>query len=657
MSAATRTTALLALLIALGYGTALRNEFVFDDRIFMQRDPRVQSLSSLPRLFVEPLWGFVDEHGRSTLHQYYRPFQLVPLAATSTFSGGAAWPCQLLDLALHLLNAVLVWVLAAQLGLAGWPALLAAALFAVWPAYSEMVLWVANVSGLGATAATLAILAVHASPSGARLGGRLATGLLFLAGLFCKETAVVAPAMMVAQDVLFPQARGPARLKRALADYAPFVPAFAVYAGLRVHALGGWIPGIEQVPLTRWELLLNGVALVPQYATTFLWPVGLTMYHDFHPVRAVGPRVWAGTALVAAGALAVALAWRRAPVVALGLLWAGTGAAPQLLVRWPELNVFAERYLYLPAVGIFIALAWTVRKASPRAVAAVAVPLLGLAVVTDARRTLEWRDELVLYRKTLAPGVRAPMIRNNLAVRLMEEGRLDEGIAVAEELLRVDAKFPRASYNLGLLYMKKGMDEPAAAAFERALQVEPGEPGALLNLGYLRDRQGRREEAAAHYLRLVTLLPRHADGWHNLAVVAMEAEQWGNARLAATRVREISPDDAAMGRLLAQLGDRLPRRRAPGDPPHAETVRRCDAARRVAAEGRHDDAVYMLRAAAWLDEASPLPHHYLANVHFLAGRRRLAARAEREALARDPGNALYRRNLGALRRAIPAPAK
>jgi tetratricopeptide (TPR) repeat protein len=463
--------------------------------------------------------------------------------------------------------------------------------------------------------------------------------------------------MVAAYDVLVARDRGLARLRRAVADYAPFVPAFAVYAALRLHALGGWVPGLAQVPLTRWELALNAVALVPQYVTTFLWPVGLTMYYDFDAVRTVGPRVWAGLAVIVGGALGVALARRRAPVVALGLVWAAIGVAPQLLVRWPELNVFAERYLYLPAVGLFIALAWTVRTMPPRAVAAVAVPLVALAVVADARRTPDWRDELVLYAKTLAPGVRAPMIRNNLAVRLLEEGRLDEGIAVAEELIRIDAKFRRAAYNLGLLYMRKGMDEPAAAAFERALAVEPGDPGALLNLGYVRDRQGRRDEAAARYLRLVTLLPRHADGWHNLAVVAMEAEQWGNARFAAERAREIAPTDPAIGRVLARIGDHPPRRRTPGEAPHAETIHRCEAGREAAADGRYDDAVYALRAASWLDEASPLPFHYLANVHFLAGHPRLAARAEREALARDPENALYRRNLAALRRAIPAPAK
>jgi len=654
---ATRTTALLAVLVALAYGAALRNDFVFDDRIFMQRDARVRSLASVPRLFVEPLWGFVDEHGRGTLHQYYRPLQLVPLAATSTFFGGAAWPCQLLDLALHLANAVLVSGLATALGLGRRPAVLAAALFAVWPAHSEMVLWVANVSGLGATAATLAVLRLHAAPVGGRLAGRAATGVLFLVGLFFKETAAVTPAMMLVQDVLFPPVRGRARVRRALADYAPFVPAFACYAAFRLHALGGWVPGLDRVPLTRTELLLSAVALVPQYVTTFLRPVGLTMYHDFEPSRAVDPRVWAGLAAIGGWAVAVALARRRAPVVALGLLWAAVGVAPQLLVRWPELNVFAERYLYLPAAGLFLALAWTVRRVPPRVVAAVAVPVVALAVVADARRTPDWRDELVLYRKTLAPGVRAPMIRNNLAVRLLEEGRIDEGIAVAEALVRLDAKFPRASYNLGLLYMKKGMDEAAAAAFERALDADPGDPGALLNLGYLRDRQGRRHEAAERYLRLVTRLPRHVDAWHNLAVLAMETEQWGNARAAADRALALAPDDGALAALRARIGDRPPRRRTRDDPVHGETLRRCAAARKLADEGRRDDAVLALRAAAWLDEASPLPHHYLANVQWLAGRPRLAARAEREALVRDPGNALYRRNLAALRRAIAAPAK
>jgi hypothetical protein len=113
MPTVSRSTAVLILtaLVFIAYGPSLGNELVFDDRIFMEHDPRLRSLDQATRLFVEPLWGFTDDDGRSYAHQYYRPLQTFPLALSRAAFGEAAWPSHLLNLIVHWLNVLMVCAL------------------------------------------------------------------------------------------------------------------------------------------------------------------------------------------------------------------------------------------------------------------------------------------------------------------------------------------------------------------------------------------------------------------------------------------------------------------------------------------------------------------------------------------------------------------
>ena len=145
--------------------------------------------------------------------------------------------------------------------------------------------------------------------------------------------------------------------------------------------------------------------------------------------------------------------------------------------------------------------------------------------------------------------------------------------------------------------------------------------------------------------------PAFAEAWYNLAVVAVELGQYGNARMALDEVLARSPDDRQARALLEQVDRSGAGVRAVSADVSAATERRCAVAKRAVDEGRYADAIVWLQVAAWFDEESPLPHHYLANVYYLTGRLAEATRHQREALARAPQNELYQRNLAALEEA------
>jgi tetratricopeptide (TPR) repeat protein len=247
-------------------------------------------------------------------------------------------------------------------------------------------------------------------------------------------------------------------------------------------------------------------------------------------------------------------------------MWAAVMVAPYLIARWPQLNVFAERYLYLPSVGIYLtgaALFGTARssvhgpmQAPGAASARGAYALIVLATTflfVAVLRTRDWRDEETIYEKTLGQSERAELIRNNLALRYLHTDRAAEGLPIQQSLLELKPDFPSGWHNLGLLHLAVGEQRKALRAFEEANRREPSNPATLLNLGYTYDVTGNREAAVQSYFRLIGVEPQSTKGWYNLAVIAVELGQMANARRALTAVLATAPEDRPARALLTEI--------------------------------------------------------------------------------------------------------
>lgn len=654
---ANRTVARLILIAAvvIAYGASLGNGFVFDDAMFVRDDPRVQRIGESPRLFVEPLWGYLDEGGVRHVHQYYRPLQTFPLAVSRAVFGERAWPAHLLNLLLHAANALLVWsILTVLLGSSGL-ALGLSLLWAVQPAYSEAVLWVSNLAGLGVALSILGLLRLHLASTADGWSGRLAMSALLLAGLLFHEIAVVAPLLLVAFELI---TRRPPRWRRLGLELVAFVPALLVYGSLRLRALGGVVPGLGTNPMSLGELVINGIALLPTYVATFLWPFDLNMYHDFDPVSAsTAPAFIGGVSLLTVAAGIFVATFRRQPVAAFAIAWLVITTVPYLVIRWPQLNVFAERYLYLPSVGVFLLAGALLASGFEKgrvtrvvrfAFAGLVTALVVVSLLTIWRRTPDWRDDITLYTKTLTQSRRAVLIRNNLAVRFLEHGRYDDGIRILQEIAETPAATADTWHNLGLLHAGAGDDREALRAFARASRRGVPKWSTVLNLGYMYDRVGERRNAVETYVRLTERAPSYAPAWFNLAIIAFEAGQYDNARAATARVLQLTPEDPEALALQRRLQRLAARGQASLPAADKATERACRQAMRQARRGRFREAIILLRSAAWLDERAAVPHQYLANVAALRRDWPAALAATREALQRSPGNPLYRRNLAAL---------
>jgi hypothetical protein len=367
------------------------------------------------------------------------------------------------NLLLHAAAAVLVAVLAADLGLAAAWALVAALVFALHPAGTEAVAWV--VGRAEVAAAALGLLAVVLWLRGIRAGrpGLVAAGgVALLAALGFKESAASAVALAAAVALVEPDdGRLPARLARAALRTAPLLVPVAAYLAARRLAVGpvhyddpaffAGVPG--------WQVLLTMGHVVLRYLRLLLLPTGLRAHYDLAdfppPASPADPAALAALAVDAGLLVAVGWGVLRRSRVALGGAWIAAGLLPFLhLVPFPWL--MAERFLYLSCGGFALAVAslgeGLARRLAPetgRALPVVAAVLALAYVPATEARLADWRDEVAFFGRMVEQEPDLMGARVNLASALARRGR------VAESSVQL-----RRAYELG---WRPEMTEPGAA--------------------------------------------------------------------------------------------------------------------------------------------------------------------------------------------------
>ena len=383
--------------------SGLANGFVYDDIPIIQQNPLVHQVESIGRIWSSPYWptGLL-----------YRPLTVQLFAAEWALGGGRPLVFHVVSVLLKVLTAVLLWRLARRL-VPPRPALAAGALFAVHPVHAESV---ANAVGQAELlAAALTLLAVErylAWRKGGPLGSRHRAGLavLTLLAVFSKETGVVIPALLVAAELILvaPGLSWRAQVPR-LAPVLGLQAGVVVIAILaRIIALGptaGAGPAVALQGLSAGERIVGMLAVVPEWVRLLLWPAHLEAEYGPPGIAVTGPFGAAhllGLLLLGAVALLVRRTWRRQPVVAFGLAWAGLALLPVSNILTTTGVILAERTLLLPSAGAMLALGggfallfpW-LESAKPQ-IRLTGYSLLGAWLLAGALRSIErqpvWKD-------------------------------------------------------------------------------------------------------------------------------------------------------------------------------------------------------------------------------------------------------------------------
>ncbi len=515
-----RTAAALVLLAALvlaAFSPAIDNGFVdHDDDVYLVDNARVRAGISLDGL----RWAFGTFHGGN-----WHPLTWVSHQLDASLFGMDPRGHHLTSLLLHLANAALLFLLWRALTGAAAASLLTAALFAVHPLHVESVAWASERKDVLAT--FFLLLAAHGYRL--RLAGPGAAGPLLLHGayaasLLAKPMGVSFPLLLLLLDfwplgrlaapttaaVAAPGRRpGLATLLREkaalflLAAAAGLVTLLAQERGSMLHP----------IPLA-WRLT-NAATSAVAYLRQTLLPTGLAAFYP-HPEGALpGSAVlFAAATLVALTMLALALS-RRQPWLAAGWLWFGVALLPVAGLIQAGEQGRADRYTYLPLVGVFVAVAWGLRLAARRAprwrpavVALAAAAVLALLPLTR-RQVAVWRNDETLFTQMLAVTRDNWIAHNGLGIALGKAGRYAEAETHFREAVRIRPDFPMAWLNLGNALRGLGSPE-APAAYERAIRLQPGYAPAYGNLFSWYLASGNRAGAEAVRRRLARVDPARA---------------------------------------------------------------------------------------------------------------------------------------------------
>jgi tetratricopeptide (TPR) repeat protein len=436
----------------------------------------------------------------------------------------------LTSLALHAANATLLFLALRAMTGALWPPAVVAALFAVHPLHVESVAWIAErkdvLSTLFWMLALLAWVRYARRPSAGRY---LAAAALFALGLLAKPMLVTLPLALLLLDAwplgrMGPGVPRPRRAAALLLEKAPLLALSAASSAVTVVAQrsGNAVISTWLVPVS--SRVANALASWLRYAQKMFWPSGLGL---FYPLAWKNPPAWkiAGAAL-ALGALTAAVLrlWSRRPWLAVGWLWYLGTLVPVIGLVQVGMQGMADRYTYVPLVGLFVAIAWTGADlaARPRlapAVAACAAAAVAACAVTAWFQVERWRDDQSLFGGTIAATGQNWLAELNLGVNLYHQKRYDEAIAHYEAARGLMPMYADVYYNLALAYTAQNRLDKALEAYQTAATIKPGDADTQNNLGTVLMQLGRFEEALARFQAAVRAQPDDDVAYTNIGIL------------------------------------------------------------------------------------------------------------------------------------------
>jgi len=574
------------------YAQVIGHQFItLDDPTYIQENPMVNRGVTLKGL----AWAFTTFYATN-----WHPLTWISHMIDCQFFGMNAGRHLLVNTLIHVANTLLVFWFLLRTTRARWPSALAAALFALHPLHVESVAWASERKDTLCTFFGLLSLIAYTRYATAPSISRYAWVAMTLAlGLLAKPMLVTWPLVMLLLDywplgrLKDPMAKehqlGASHREAAtgitslVLEKIPLFILVAVSAVLTFLAQshGGAVRTFTDAPVAL--RLSNALVSYAKYLLLTFWPNDLAVYYPF--ARA-GIPAWQiiGAAFLLIGITAFCFSqWKPRPYLVVGWLWFLGTLVPVIGLVQVGGQIMADRYFYIPSIGLFIALAFGLIdiarswRVAPLLSSGIAGGILVILATLTNAQTQRWHDSFTLFEHTLAvtpPNLRA---ENSLALAMGATGRYDEAAAHFEKALQIDPNFydglvgmgvtrafqgripeaigyfqaairsqpdaPKAHVQLALALWKENNDQEALEEMQRAAQLAPEDASIRADLGLALELAGRTPEAIEQLHEALRMNPNNAEAHSNL----------GLALLASGKARESITEFEAALRLKPEL--------------------------------------------------------------------------------------------------------
>jgi tetratricopeptide (TPR) repeat protein len=558
--------AVLAMTVAIAYARIWHAEFInLDDFVYVTGNPWVRRGLS---------WSGAAWALTSTELANWHPLTWLSHMLDVTIFGTQAGGHHATSVLLHAVNTVLLFAFLRTTTNATGRSAIVAFLFGLHPLHVESVAWVSERKDVLSTTFLFIAMAAYArytrAPSIARYA---AVALAFTAGLMAKPMLVTFPLLLLLLDV-WPLGRlagdddtSRARTLRALVlEKVPLFILSAIVSGITVAAQSGAgaVGSIEVFPVGA--RIANAALAYVRYVRRMVWPTDLAVFYPYD--RDVSP-VAAAAAVLAIVSISVvaARARRRRPELFVGWFWYVGMLVPVIGLVQVGTQALADRYTYVPLVGVFIALVWGLGDVAERRVAPAlriatlaALAALAIACVAATVRQLSyWHDSETLFTHALAVTRDNYLASTHLGLRLSEQGRYAEAIERYRDALRTKPDDAEAHNHLAYALAQTGDRAGALEHYDAALRSAPQYADAHYTRGVLLQRSGDVAAAEDDYRAAIAALPSYVEAHNNLGLMLHEQGDLDDSRAHFATAVRLRPDHLSarinLGVVLRELGD------------------------------------------------------------------------------------------------------
>jgi tetratricopeptide (TPR) repeat protein len=468
----------------------------------------------------------------------------------------------LTNVALHALAAVLLFLALREMTGSLWRSAFVAAVFAIHPLRVESVAWIAERKD--ALSGVFFMLTLWAYGRYARRPSRwcyAAVALAYALGPLCKSTLAPLPFVLLLLDwwplhrvTLDGAGGGKAGAARLMALFWGLVrekiPLFLLSVGSCVMTVLApeKILDSDRVPLL--ERVGNALVSYVVYLRQMIFPAGLASPYLNPPNGQPLWNVALAFALLAAISISVWACRNRRPYLLAGWLWYLGMLVPVIGFVQISYYAHADRYTYLPGIGLVLAGTWAVGdwslgwKHRQTVLGGLMAAVIGTLMVCAWKQTTHWKSSETLWTHTLDCTAGNYVARGNLGLALFEKGRVDEATIHFQSALQIKPDYAEARNNLGNILVQKGRVDEAIADYQKALQTNPDYAKAQNNLGNVLLQKGRADEAIAHYQKALQINPGHVKTHYNLGTALLQKGSVDEAISQFQQALQIKPDYA-----------------------------------------------------------------------------------------------------------------